>query len=63
MTVVSQPRAALPAWAAAVPVVALFVIGGFFAWGLTRDPAELPSTMIDREMPDFALTRLTPREA
>lgn len=56
--------AALPAWFALAPVVVLMVIGGFFAFGLTRDPKALPSTMIDRPMPDFALTRLTPeREA
>ena len=30
-------------------------IGGFFAWGLTRNPAELPSTMIDRIVPGEAL--------
>jgi cytochrome c biogenesis protein CcmG/thiol:disulfide interchange protein DsbE len=61
---VQQPRPSLPAWSAAVPAAIFLVIAGFFAWGLTRDPAELPSTMIDREMPDFALTRLTPeREA
>jgi len=64
MTPQSQSRAVLPKWTAAIPAILLLVIGGFFAWGLTRDPAELPSTMIDREMPDFALTRLTPeREA
>lgn len=64
-TPTAQPsRPALPRWTAAIPAAILLVIGGFFAWGLTRDPAELPSTMIDREMPNFALTRLTPeREA
>lgn len=62
--VTEAARPALPKWTAAIPAAILLVIGGFFAWGLTRDPAELPSTMIDREMPDFALTRLTPeREA
>jgi cytochrome c biogenesis protein CcmG, thiol:disulfide interchange protein DsbE len=56
-----QPtRAALPAWAALIPVAVLLVIGGFFAFGLTQDPKALPSTMIDRPMPEFALTRLTP---
>jgi cytochrome c biogenesis protein CcmG/thiol:disulfide interchange protein DsbE len=59
-----QPRPPLPAWFALVPVVILLVIAGFFAFGLTRDPKVLRSTMIDRPMPDFALTRLTPeREA
>lgn len=53
-------RPSLPKWTAAIPAVILLVIGGFFAYGLTRDPAKLPSTMIDREMPEFALTRLTP---
>ena len=53
-------KAALPAWSAAIPAVVLLVIGGFFAFGLTRNPQELPSTMIDRPMPEFQLTRLTP---
>lgn len=53
-------RAALPAWAALVPVAVLLVVGGFFAFGLTLDPKAIPSTMIDRPMPEFALTRLSP---
>jgi len=56
----SATRAPLPNWFAVVPVALLLVIGGFFAWGLTRDPKALPSTMIDRAMPAFDLARLTP---
>lgn len=52
-------RAALPAWAALIPVSVLLVVGGFFAFGLAHDPKAIPSTMIDRPMPAFKLTRLT----
>lgn len=55
-------RPSLPAWVAVIPVAVLLIIGGFFAFGLTRDPKALPSTMIDRAMPQFALTRLTPEK-
>lgn len=59
-TETQSPRAALPAWAAVIPVAVLLVIGGFFAFGLTQDPKALPSTMIDRPMPAFELAQLTP---
>lgn len=54
----SRPR--MPAWMAVIPVAALLVIGGFFAYGLTRDPQAFDSGLVDRAMPDFQLTRLTP---
>jgi cytochrome c biogenesis protein CcmG/thiol:disulfide interchange protein DsbE len=56
----SAPRASLPPWFAIIPVALFVIVAGFFAYGLTRDPKALPSTMIDRPMPDFTLTRLTP---
>ena len=56
----TSTRPPLPAWVAVIPVAILLIIGGFFAYGLTRDPKALPSTMIDRAMPEFTLTRLTP---
>lgn len=55
--------AALPAWAALIPVALLLVVGGFFAFGLTQDPKAMPSTMIDRPMPQFNLTGLTTERA
>jgi len=48
-------RSGLPPWFAALPVVALLVVAGFFAYGLTRDPHALPSLLIDRPMPSFVL--------
>ncbi len=42
--------------------LALFVIAlGYFALGLTRDPAKLPSTLIDRPLPDFDLPPIAGR--
>jgi cytochrome c biogenesis protein CcmG/thiol:disulfide interchange protein DsbE len=58
----TSARRPLPPWMAAVPVLIFLIVGGFFAYGLTRDPQALPSAMIDRPMPDFALTRLTPEQ-
>lgn len=55
-----SPRSALPAWMAIVPIGLLVLVAAFFGWGLTRDPHALPSTMIDRKMPDFSLAPLAP---
>jgi cytochrome c biogenesis protein CcmG/thiol:disulfide interchange protein DsbE len=38
-----------------LPVVAFMVLAGFFAFGLTQDPKELPSQLIDRPLPEFSL--------
>ena len=37
------------------PVIAFVALVGFFAYGLTQDPKELPSQLIDRPLPQFAL--------
>ncbi|HVJ51430.1 MAG TPA: DsbE family thiol:disulfide interchange protein [Aliidongia sp.] len=41
-----------------LPVLGFLVLVGFFALGLTRDPALLPSAMIDKPAPDFTLAAL-----
>ncbi len=38
-----------------VPVIAFMVLIGFFGVGLTKDPKALPSQLIDRPLPRFAL--------
>ena len=38
-----------------LPVVAFLALVGFFGFGLTQDPKELPSQLIDRPLPQFAL--------
>ena len=38
-----------------LPALAFMVLIGFFAVGLTKDPKELPSQLIDRPLPAFAL--------
>ncbi len=62
-TTAAPERSALPPWMAIIPVGLLALVAGFFAVGLTRDPHALPSTMIDRSMPTFALAPLTPESA
>lgn len=44
-------------WRAAflVPVVLFLVLVVALAWGLTRDPRELPSALIGKPVPDFSL--------
>lgn len=41
-----------------LPIAAFLVLVGFLAFGLTRDPKTLPSQLIDRQMPAFALPDL-----
>jgi len=44
-----------------VPAVVFVVLVGFFAVGLTKDPRHIPSVLIDRPVPDFALEPLPGR--
>lgn len=37
------------------PILVFAVIGAFFAYGLTRDPSNIPSQLIDRPLPVFDL--------
>ena len=41
-----------------VPLVLFFVLVGFFAVGLFRDPREVPSPLVDRPAPAFKLAQL-----
>ena len=38
-----------------LPVLVLAVLGAYFAVGLGRDPQKLPSALIDKPVPEFAL--------
>ena len=46
--------------AAFIPVGVFGAVAIFLAVGLTNDPHKLPSTMIDRPMPDFMLEPIAP---
>jgi cytochrome c biogenesis protein CcmG/thiol:disulfide interchange protein DsbE len=37
------------------PVAVFVVVAGFFAYGLTLNPSEIPSVLIGKPVPDFAL--------
>ncbi|WP_127524500.1 DsbE family thiol:disulfide interchange protein [Mesorhizobium sp. Z1-4] len=39
-----------------LPLVLASVLAVVLAWGLTRDPSNLPSTLIGKAVPDFALS-------
>ena len=41
-----------------LPLLAFLVLAGFLARGLNLDPREVPSPLIDKPAPSFALTRL-----
>lgn len=45
-----------------LPFVIVAVIGAFFLWGLDsdRDPSALPSVLLDKDVPDFALEPIAP---
>jgi cytochrome c biogenesis protein CcmG, thiol:disulfide interchange protein DsbE len=38
-----------------VPVTVSLVLAAMFAWGLTRDPREIPSALIGKSVPQFSL--------
>ncbi|MFV3075071.1 DsbE family thiol:disulfide interchange protein [Niveispirillum fermenti] len=42
-----------------LPLAVFLVLGGYFALGLTRDPSKLPSVLIDKPVPVFALPGVT----
>lgn len=46
---------------ALLPIAAFLVLAGYFAYSLRpdHDPNELPSALLDRPMPDFALSGLS----
>lgn len=46
-----------------IPLVVFLVLVGFLAKGLTLDPSELPSPLIDKPAPAFKLARLSAEEA
>ena len=45
-----------------IPLVVFALLVGFFAIGLTRDPREVPSPLIDKPAPRFELTELVAPE-
>ena len=45
-------------WKGLIPLFLFLALGVAFAIGLTKDPRELPSQMIDQPFPDFALPDL-----
>lgn len=45
-----------------IPVAAFMGLGLAFSWGLTRDPGTIPSTMIGKLAPEFALPPVQGRE-
>lgn len=47
-------------WLFALPLLAFAALVGYFAAGLGRDPQELPSALLNRPAPDFALPALLP---
>lgn len=38
-----------------IPAAGFAGLAGMFVWGLSRDPSELPSTLIGKEVPEFSL--------
>ena len=45
-----------------LPVLVFVAIAGFLAQGLTRDPSELPSALLDQPAPEFDLPPLPGRD-
>ena len=49
-------------WLYLTPVAVFAVIVGYFALGLTRDPGTLPSALLNKPAPEFALPPLVPEK-
>lgn len=49
-----------PGLSAFIPIGVFALVALFLGIGLTKDPHKLPSTMIDRPMPDFQLEAIAP---
>lgn len=45
-------------WKLFIPLVVFFVMGGMLFKGLSLDPNDLPSVLIDKPMPEFSLPSL-----
>ena len=45
-----------------VPLLLFFGLAGFLAFGLTLNPREVPSPLIDKPAPNFRLARLFARD-
>jgi len=45
-------------WTRILPILLFLGLMAFLAFGLKRDPRVLPSELIDRQMPEFALSEL-----
>lgn len=45
-------------WRFAIPGLVVLLLIGLLAFGLTQDPSELPSVLIDRPAPEFAVPSL-----
>lgn len=45
-------------WIFLAPLALFAVVAGYFAVGLTRDPSTLPSALLDKPAPEFALPPL-----
>lgn len=42
-----------------IPLLVFVAIGVIFAFGLSRDPSRIPSTLINRPLPEFSLPPIT----
>lgn len=49
-------------WLFLAPLLLFAIVAGYFAVGLTRDPGTLPSALLDKPAPEFALPPLLPNK-
>jgi len=45
-----------------IPLVLFLLLGAYFALGLKRDPAHIPSALVDKPLPEFDLSAIEGRE-